>query len=127
MKMTESIENYLETVYILSKNRGFARVKDISNYMNVTKPSVSNALSELKKIELINQEKYGYIELTEKGKKKAQSIAKKHSILKNFLITVLDVNEETADSEACSMEHVLSKDTINKIEKYTAEKTATQK
>ena len=116
--MTESQEDYLESIYHLTRSTGVARVKDISEAMQVKKPSVINALKELSKRELIIQERYGYIQLTKIGQETALQIVKKHEMLKSFLINILGVNEKIAEKDACRIEHILEDETINKINLY---------
>lgn len=114
--MTQSLEDYLETIFVLNKGRAVVRVKEISEKMDVKKPSVINAMRELKKQDLVRQEHYGFIELTASGRSRAQAILKKHEVLKDFLVRVLGVSEKNADEDACSMEHILSGETLGKIE-----------
>ncbi len=83
--MTQSLEDYLEAIYLLSIEKKFTRIKDISDRLSVSKPSVVQAIRELKEKNLLNQEKYGYIELTKTGIEKAQQIFNKHVLIKKFL------------------------------------------
>jgi len=117
--MTQSLEDYLETIYLLTLSKKVARVKDISELLEVKKPSVINAIKELTGRNYISHEKYGYIELTEQGILEASKILEKHNLIKKFLVEVLKVDEKTAEKDACSMEHFLSKETLSKIEIYT--------
>lgn len=113
--MTESLEDYLETIYVISRDKKVTRVKEISERMGVKKPSVINALRELKIRNFISQEKYGYILLTGEGVREAQGILKKHRVLKKFLMDVVGVSERSAENDACKMEHVISGETMKKI------------
>lgn len=114
--MTQSLEDYLETIYVISLEKKVARVKDISEKMDVKKPSVINALKELENLAYLNHERYGYIELTDTGINKAESIFKKHNMLKEFLQRVIGVSVKSAETDACRMEHFLTEETLNKIE-----------
>lgn len=116
--MTESLEDYLESIYIISKESHVARVKEIAEKMNVKKPSVINALKELSRRELINQEKYGYIQLTELGKEKAENIFKRHVFLKKFLHEIIGVSDEISELDACRIEHYLHNETIDKLKTF---------
>lgn len=118
--MTQSLEDYLETIYLLIKDTGSACVRDVAKSLGVKMPSVVKALHELKSLELVNQEPYSSIELTKKGERLAKSVLSRHELLKNFLIR-LGVNPETADEDACRMEHILSAETLDKIRTYTKE------
>lgn len=116
--MTQSLEDYLETIYRISLDSKVARVKDISSRLSVKKPSVINAIRELKNLDYLSQEKYGYVEMTDKGKRQAGLIFKKHLMLRSFL-RAIGVSEKTAENDACSMEHILSEETLNRIGKFT--------
>ena len=118
--MTQSLEDYLETIYLLIKDTGSACVRDVAKFLGVKMPSVVKALHELKSLELVNQEPYSSIELTKKGERLAKSVLSRHELLKTFLIR-LGVNPETADEDACRMEHILSAETLDKIRTYTKE------
>lgn len=117
--MTQALEDYLEAIYLLIRNTGRARVRDIAETLNVKMPSVVNAVSELKKVALVTQEPYGDIQLTEQGKQTAILIANRHTTLKNFLISI-GVSLATAEIDACKMEHILSAETMEKISQYSA-------
>ena len=95
--MTKSLEDYIETIYVLIKEKGAARVRDVAADLKVKMPSVVKAMAELKKLELVTQEPYGDIELTAKGRKVATDILARHTILKAFLVR-LGVTEQVADN-----------------------------
>ena len=118
ISLTESNEDYLETMYNLQRLKGVIRVKDIAEKMGVKPPSVVEAVKKLSEIKLVSYEKYGNITLSEKGIIVAKGIINKHLILKNFLI-LLGIDKDTAEEEACAMEHVLSVCTVNRLEKFT--------
>ena len=113
--ISSSLENYLEVILNLSNKKDIVRVTDIANEVGVTKASVAQALKELKKKELIHQERYGPVELTPKGKQHAKIITHRHEIMVTFLTKVLGLNPSKAHEEACLMEHVLSDQTIELI------------
>src|SRR5574344_2612903 len=91
----ESLEDYLETILMLYKSTGQVRSIDIANEMNFTKPSVSIAMKNLREKGYITMADNGYITLTESGKKRAESVLERHTILADLLISI-GVNEETA-------------------------------
>ena len=91
MKLTNSQEEYLKTIFILEKNNKKVRVTDIATKLHITKPSVNKAINILKDMELINYKIYGDIKLTQQGEELAKEIIKKHDILKMFLSDVLEV------------------------------------
>ena len=93
-------------------------ITDISRELKISKPSVTKAIGILRSEELVIQEKYGKITLTEKGVLAAEEVYKKHKILSKFINKVLGVNERTAEIDACKMEHVLSAETLLGMKKY---------
>ena len=96
MKLSESLEDYLEAIYneILKKNE--AKVTDISNILNVKKASVTGALINLKNKGLINYEPYSAITLTELGEKLAMDIIEKHKVMSEFLENILNLSKDEA-------------------------------
>ena len=115
MKIHESGENYLETILLLSKKNGSVRSIDIANELEYTKPSVSRAMGILKNASLIVVEKNGNIMLTDSGFEKAQEIYERHQTIKEFLTDILIVSSETAEKDACRIEHIISEETFNRI------------
>ena len=111
MRLHESGEMYLETIYVLSKQIRDVRSLDVAEYMNFSKPSVSRAVRLLKEGEFITVDKDGYITLTDAGREIAEKIYERHTLLTNFL-TGLGVDEETAADDACKMEHDISDKTF---------------
>lgn len=109
-------EDYLEVIYELSKEKGYVKPKDISRILNVKAGTVTKMLQTLSEKKFINYEKYGGITLTETGKKIAEEIDKKHSIIREFLV-LLNVDSSKANFEAEGIEHVVSEDTLNRIRK----------
>jgi len=118
LRLTKSIEDYLEVMYNLKKTKGVIKVGDIAFELGVKPPSVVEAVDRISKLKLVSREKYGEIKLNDKGIAVARSIIHKHNTLKRFL-NVLGVDDETAEREACAMEHILSDSTINKLERHT--------
>ena len=115
MKIHESGENYLETILLLSKKNGSVRSIDIANELEYTKPSVSRAMGILKNAGFIVVEKNGNILLTESGLQKAQQIYERHETITKFLTDILNVSLETAEKDACRIEHIISEETLNRI------------
>ena len=112
----ESIEDYLETILLLQKKLGNVRSIDIANEMNFTKASVSIAMKNLREKEYITMADNGYILLTESGKKRAEDVLDRHTILSNWLISI-GVSKETALEDACRVEHDLSEESFTAIKK----------
>ena len=114
--MKESAENYLEAIYVLSKEQPNVRSIDVVNYMEFSKPSISIAMKKLKEKNLINIDKDGFIKFTETGKSVASDIFEKHTLLTKIFIH-LGVSEETAKEDACRVEHYISNETFQAIKK----------
>ncbi|MGI6168209.1 MAG: metal-dependent transcriptional regulator [Christensenellales bacterium] len=117
-KLTFTMENYLEAIYELSEDGGGARVSDIAKRLDVTKASTSIAMTALSEKGLIVNEKYGEIYLTEEGRKRAEATSRKHQIILEFFADILQIPLETADQDACSIEHVISGDSIFAMENF---------
>lgn len=114
-QLYESGENYLETLLILQKKEGMARITDIACALNYSKASVSRAIGILRESGFVKSTEQGGVALTKNGEKKAREIYERHTILTQFLIKCLDVSEKTAEHDACRMEHVVSDETFCKI------------
>ncbi|MHB1315799.1 MAG: metal-dependent transcriptional regulator [Christensenellales bacterium] len=117
-KVSSSSQDYLEAILMLSENDSPVRSVDVAAAENVSRASVAKAMGVLKDKGLIRQEKYGMVSLTPEGVRQANSVKKRHNTLKSFLIGLLGVEPETAEQDACRMEHVISLETLEKLEKY---------
>ena len=111
MSIHESGQMYLETIYVLSKEQNFVRAIDVGEHMGYSKPSVSRAMSTLKKDGYITVGEDGGLQLTEKGLEVAQTMYERHTILTKLLV-MLGVDEKIAAEDACRMEHVLSEESF---------------
>ena len=107
MSLYESGQMYLETIYVLSKSQNLVRAIDVSEHMGYSKPSVSRAVSTLKKDGYLIVNEEGGLQLTDKGLEVAQTMYERHTVLTKLLM-LLGVDEETATEDACRMEHVIS-------------------
>lgn len=116
--MTQSLEDYLEAIFVLIDEGRPAQVRDVARLLSVKMPSVVKALHELKNLELVTQKPYAPIELTTKGRRLAAMVRSRHNLLRAFLMK-LGVSRRTADRDACLMEHILSAETLDKIRTYT--------
>lgn len=116
--MYESGENYLETILMLKEKQGTVRSIDIARSLNFSKPSVSRAVGILKEDGYITMEPGGELELTEKGMQKAGAIYERHKLLTAFLRQVSGVSAETAEEDACRMEHIISEETFQGIKRF---------
>lgn len=118
--MKESGEMYLESIYMLVEKKQQVRSIDVADYMGYSKPSVSRAVGLLKKRGFILVDEDGYITLTEQGKKVAEDIFERHTILTKMLVSI-GVDEKTAAQDACRMEHIISEQTLEAIKKHLKE------
>ena len=114
-KLSQSLEDYLESIYIISLEKKIVRVKDLVNRLGVKSSSVIGALKKLGARSYIEHEHYGHIELTPEGKKRAERLYERHMTLTRFFRDILDVNGITAEEDACLIEHDLSEETYGKI------------
>ncbi|HIU64911.1 MAG TPA: metal-dependent transcriptional regulator [Candidatus Avacidaminococcus intestinavium] len=121
MIIQESGENYLETILLLQKTKGYVRSIDIAAALNFSKPSISRAMSILRRENYILMEANGNIILTEKGLAKAKSVLERHLVIKDYLEKVLDLPPDIADKDACRIEHIISPETFEKIKALVAE------
>ena len=115
--MTKSLEDYLEEIHVLIQDRGSARVRDVALALHVKMPSVVKAIGELKKLGLATQEPYGNIELTAEGARAAAQVLGRHTRIKAFLLK-LGVSEANAEKDACLMEHILSAETMERMQEF---------
>ena len=117
MNLQESGEMYLESILVLSKKKDRVRSIDVVEYMGFSKPSVSRAIGLLRGGGYVNMDADGYLTLTEAGLEVASKIYERHSLLSSFLVS-LGVSEETADADACKLEHHVSDESFAAIKKY---------
>ena len=117
MTVRESGEMYLEAILVLAKKSGYVRSIDVSEYLGYSKPSVSRAMGILREGGYILMEKDGAITLTDSGKKLAETIYERHTVLSELLIR-LGLDEKTATDDACRIEHVISDESFQAIKQY---------
>ena len=117
MKINQSAENYLETIYMLIKRQGEVRSIDIANELEYSKPSVSVAMKNLREHGYIETSPDGYISLTEQGSVIAERMYERHTLITRWLVS-LGVSEQTASEDACRIEHVLSAETFDAIKRH---------
>lgn len=118
--LTASLEDYIETIYIATIEHRTIKGVELAKILNISRPSVSEALSKLVAKDLIEYESYGNITLTQKGIIQAKKIYAKHNILKTFFETILNVDSQVASDNACKIEHIISQDILNKIKDLTS-------
>ncbi len=116
--LTPTMEDYLEAIYSISKEKRVVRVKNIAERVGVKMPTVTNMLKTLSQKGFIDYEKHEFLELTRKGFEVGKEIDRRHQIIRNFLINILKIDSVVADEEACKMEHGMSADTLNRLTQF---------
>ena len=117
MKVQESAENYLETILVLSKTTNGVHAIDIAGELGYSKPSVSIAMKRLRENGYITIDEFQHITLTVRGREIAERMYDRHSLLRDVLVR-LGVSAETAEHDACKIEHVLSEETFACIQRF---------
>jgi DtxR family Mn-dependent transcriptional regulator len=113
--LTPAMEDYLEAIFDLDKEKKVVRVRDIAKQLGVKMPTVTSMLKSLRDRNLVNYQKYEYVELTREGESVGKEINRRHHILRRFLTEVLKVRPALADEEACKMEHAICQTTLDKL------------
>ncbi|MCT4643136.1 MAG: metal-dependent transcriptional regulator [Bacteriovoracaceae bacterium] len=113
--LTHSMAHYLLTIHKLKESKGYARVTDIAKEMNLTKGSVSTALVNLRKKELVEEDESKFFSLSSKGHNEVHSILSSRTLLYYFLKDVVGVEDDIAHKDSCLMEHLLSNQTREKL------------
>ncbi len=121
LPLSPAMQDYLEEILNLSNQLGTVRVTDIAERLNLTKASVSQALNQLREQGLVTQERYGPVKLTERGRYYGRVVRRRHVVLSSFLTVVLKLDHETAEKDACEMEHAVSSETIERLVNFLIE------
>jgi DtxR family Mn-dependent transcriptional regulator len=122
-KLSASTEDYIEAVYLLSQEAPAVRVKDISERLSVSRPSVHKAVHVMADKGYIEHEPYGYIYLTETGRKKGEALYNRHCLIESFLKDVLGVSDSKAAEDACRIEHSLSDESMRRLMEFMKNET----
>jgi Mn-dependent DtxR family transcriptional regulator len=117
---TDRMEDYLEVIYELVQQKGYATTVDISSYLNVSSPSVTKMMQKLDETGYLKYEKYRGIRLTNEGIRIARNIRNRHGLLAEFF-KIIGVDEETANNDAEGIEHHLHPETMKKLEEFINE------
>ncbi len=118
-QLSASLEDYLEAIFLIIQEDGEARSKRIKECLQVSGPSVTEALQLLAEKGLVNYAPYESITLTPQGESVARDVLHRHETLRDFFIDVLGVDPKIADEGACKMEHATSANIIDRMVKYT--------
>ena len=119
MKLQESGQMYLETIYVLTKKSSAVRAIDVGESMGFSKPSVSRAIGLLKKGGFVLVDNNGFLSLTDMGKEVAEKIYARHTVMMKILVH-LGVDKETAAEDACKLEHAISDKSFEAIKKFAS-------
>lgn len=111
-------EDYLETIYLLKKEKGYARISDIAEILKISKPSVSQMCQKLQEEGLLTTEAYKPIHLTKKGQTIGKKIADRHEVLEDFL-SYLEIPANIREKDIHGLEHCLSEITLKKLKELT--------
>lgn len=114
-RLSSSKEDYLEAILFLVRQHRVPRVRDIASRLGVGMPSVTSALKILSKRKLVNYDPYEFVTLTEPGRALAEQIARRHDDLTSFLVDVLGLSPQTAQANACRMEHAVDDEVLERL------------
>ena len=113
--LSSNMEDYLEAIFHISSEKQAARAKDIADRLKVNKSSVTGALRSLSEKGYVNYAPYDIITLTDKGKKLAEDVVRRHETLKDFFVKILLLEEDEAEEASCKIEHAISEKIVNRI------------
>jgi len=119
-KLSSTLEDYLEAIFLIEKEKRTARVRDIARHLGVSKSTVSAALKSLASKKLIEYEPYELIALTSEGRSAAATIVMNHYIISHFLRSVLALSRDTAERIACEFEHAVDQEAIERFACFLA-------
>ena len=117
-RLTSSLEDYLEAIWLLSRESKVVRVRDVARHLGVTPASVVSAVKVLARRRLVEHEPYGYISLTDRGVKQATQIYERHTILARFFRDILGLDSNSAEETACILEHHISEKALTRLVKF---------
>ncbi|MBR5093507.1 MAG: metal-dependent transcriptional regulator [Oscillospiraceae bacterium] len=123
MHLPRAMEDYLKTIWILQRENGSVRSLDVAETLHVSKPSVSRAMKLLREGGLLTIGADKRLTLTDAGREAAEQVYRKHRALRTLLIS-LGVRPETAERDACGMEHIVSDETLDSIVEHIGEEVA---
>jgi len=116
-ELTQALEMYVKTIHDLEKEFGAAAPSDIAERLAVKAPSVTSALQKLRRLGMAEYQRYQHVKLTEKGRKIAEMLDNRNRTIRDFLL-LIGVDEEIATSDACEIEHIVHKETIDKLAQF---------
>lgn len=113
--LSSKLEDYLETIYLLSKREDTVGVTEVARERGVAVPTVRTAIVKLQEVGMVRQQPYGKIILTPQGEETGASIYRVHKTLYRFLAEILLIDPKRAEREACRLEHDLSRETLKRL------------
>jgi len=116
--LTASLEDYLEAIFRIVRDKQAVRAKDVGERLDVSRSSVTGALHALADRELINYAPYDVITLTDRGRAVAEQIVRRHDVIRDFFLKVLDVPEGDAETAACNMEHAIPESVLERFVEF---------
>ncbi len=116
--LSESLEDYLEAIYHIIKEKRAARPKDISQRLQVGNSSVTWALKNLAARNLVDYAPYGLVTLSDEGEALAKDVVERHEAIRRFFVEVLAVDEQLAETSACRMEHAIPKELLDRLVRF---------
>ncbi|TFF91953.1 metal-dependent transcriptional regulator [Candidatus Thorarchaeota archaeon] len=116
-ELTKALEEYIKVIHDLELRSGSAAAKEVAERLGVKAPSVTAALHKLDSLGMVEYKPYQEVKLTEKGRQVAEKLDWRHKTLMDFLL-LIGVNEEVAKTDACEIEHIVHRETIEKLSSY---------
>ena len=118
--LSANMEDYLETIFRLVQANGVARVKEIASELGVQMSSVTGALRTLSARDMVNHDPYSFVTLTRRGRRVAADLVRRHDVLADFLHKVLALDPETAERNACRMEHAIERRVLERLVEFVS-------
>lgn len=120
MSLSPHMEMYLKAVLVLEEREGEVRAKDLARELGLSRPSITKAVNALSKLGYLTHKPYLHLALTSKGRQAARRILRRHQVIHTFLVQVLGIDARAADQEACELEHVISRPTVQRLADFLA-------
>jgi DtxR family Mn-dependent transcriptional regulator len=112
------MEMYLKALCVLEEHQPDVRAKDLASALKLSRPSVTKAVAQLARLGYVDHDPYQKLALTAKGRRIARDVIRRHQVLRAFLHRVLRVSAATADADACELEHVVSRETLDRLSDF---------
>jgi len=119
-QLSPTLEDYLQAILRIEREKHFARVRDISDALSVAKSAVTNALRRLSEKDLVNYRAYEPVTLSTAGRRRAEKILLRHRIIVHFLENILGLEPNRAEPVACGMEHAIDRDALERFTCFLA-------